>query len=329
MQPVPMERVWGGRRLAELFGRTMAANARIGESWELSDLPGGRTRVADGPLAGKTLRDLLETQALSLLGREAVACGWGRRFGLLLKFIDATDRLSVQVHADDAFVAAHEPHESGKHECWVILRAEPEAWLVHGLKAGVTRESFAAAVRRGDVEEFLQFRQVKVGDVIWVPAGTVHSIGPGIVLAEIQQSSDLAYRLYDWGRMGLNGKPRTLHVEEALSSLRMPGEVVPSGGRGKTAEETGLVIEHLVDCPAFSVSRIALDRRPWAGETHDALTAMMVLAGSARLATAEASMDIRAGDTLMVPADAGEYALENAEGLTVLVVAPPGKAPQR
>ena len=329
MQPVLMERVWGGRRLAELFGKTMAANARIGESWELADLPSGRTRVADGPLAGKSLHEILQTHAEPLLGREALARGWGRRFGLLLKFIDATDRLSVQVHPDDAYVAAHEPRESGKHECWVILRVEPGAWLVHGLKAGVTREQFAAGVRKGGIEEFLAMQPVKVGDVVWVPAGTVHSIGPGIALAEIQQSSDLAYRLYDWGRMGLDGKPRTLHVREALDSMHLAGEVVPSGGRGKTADETGLVVDHLVDCPAFSLSRIALDRRPWAGDTQGALAAVMVLAGSARLVTAEASMDVRAGDTLVVPADAGEYALEKAERLTVLVVAPPGKAPQR
>lgn len=329
MQPVTMERVWGGRRLAELFGKVMAANARIGESWELADLPGGRTRVADGPLAGKTVRDLMQTHAEPLLGRDAMARGWGKRFGLLLKFIDATDRLSVQVHPDDAYVAAHEPRESGKHECWVILRAEPGAWLVHGMKPGITREEFAAAAEKGAIEPLLVVREVKAGDVVWVPAGTVHSIGPGIVLAEIQQSSDLAYRLYDWGRMGLDGKPRTLHVREALASLRMAGEAAPSGGRGKTADETGLVVEHLVDCPAFSVSRIMLDRRPWAGQVRGAMAAVMVLAGSARLAADGASMDIRAGDTFVVPADVGEYALEKAEGLTVLVVAPPGKAPQR
>ncbi len=222
-------------------------------------------------------------------------------------------------------MAGHEPRESGKHECWVILHAEPGAWVVHGLKAGATREQFAAAVKKGNIEEFLAVRPVKAGDVIWVAAGTVHAIGPGVVLAEVQQSSDLTYRLYDWGRMGLDGRPRTLHVREALESLHLAGESVPAGGRGKTGDETGLVIDHLVDCPAFSLSRIVLDRRPWAADTRGTLAAVMVLAGSARLTTAEGAISVRAGDTVLVPAAAAEYALEQAERLTALVVAPPGK----
>ena len=328
MQPVLVERVWGGRRIAELLMKPAAAGARIGESWELSDLPIAPTRVAEGPLAGRTLRAVLQQHAAAVLGREGAAGGWGRRFGLLLKFIDASDRLSVQVHPDDAYAAAHHPGESGKTECWVVVHAEPGAWLIHGLKAGATREHLAAALRKGTVEECLAVHPAKAGDFFWVPAGTVHALGPGLLLAEVQQTSDLTYRLHDWGRAGLDGRPRPLHVREALETIRFTGDAPPSGGRGKTVDETGLVIDHLVDCPAFSLSRIRLDRRPWASDTQGAVAALMVLAGSAQLTTAEGALPIRAGDTVLVPAGAAEYALQQAERLTVLVAAPPGKAPR-
>jgi mannose-6-phosphate isomerase len=329
MQPVLVERVWGGRRLGDLLGKALPEGARIGESWELSDHPRGLSRVADGPLAGKTLRDVLDRYAPEVLGREGLARAWASRFGLLVKFIDAADRLSVQVHPDDAVAQAHAPGEGGTTECWVVIHAEPGAWVTCGLKPGTTRQQVAAALKKGAVEEMLAVRQVKAGDVVWVPAGTVHAIGPGIVLAEIRQNSDLAYRLFDWNRTGPEGKSRPLHVEHALASIRFTGGLPPAGGRGKTADETGLLIEHLVDCPAFSLSRILLDRRPYAAETRGACAALVVLAGQARLATGKNVKAILAGDTILVPADCEEYALESPERLTVLVAAPPAKAPMR
>jgi mannose-6-phosphate isomerase len=328
MQPVLVERVWGGDRIASLLGKPSAAGVRIGESWEVSDLPHGQSRVAEGPLAGRTLREVLEQHADAVLGQEAIDRGWGRRFGLLMKFIDATDRLSVQVHPGDAYAAAHHPGQSGKTECWVVMHAEPGAWLIHGLKAGVTREQVEAGLQRGAIEEYLAVRRVKAGDFFWVPAGRVHAIGPGILLAEVQQPSDLTYRLYDWNRAGLDGRPRPLHVREAMETARFAGDGSPAGGCGKTVDEAGLVLENLVDCPAFSLSRLRLDDRPWTAGTQEAVVAVMVLAGSAQLTTAEGSMPIHAGDTILVPADAGEYTLQQATRLTVLVAAPPGKAPR-
>jgi mannose-6-phosphate isomerase len=346
MQPVLVERIWGGRRLADILGKTLPPDARIGESWELADHPNGRSRVADGPLAGQTLREVLERHGLEILGRAPPARAWAARFGLLVKFIDASDRLSVQVHPDDAYASAHVPgpntdaaRESGKTECWIVIHAEPGAWLVSGLRPGTTRDRFAEAARKGGLEELLAQRPVKAGDFVWVPAGTVHAIGPGIVLAEVQQNSDLTYRVYDWGRVGLDGKPRQTHLREALECIRFAGDPArqgdaaanpaPAGGRGKTSDETGLVIDHLVDSAAFSLSRIVLDRRPWAADTRGSCVALVVLAGKARLATGDGQTAIRAGDTILVPADAKEYALEQPERLTVLAAAPPGKAPQR
>ena len=350
MQPVLVERVWGGRRLADILGKAVPPDARIGESWELADHPSGRSRFADGPLAGQTLREVLERHGRQVLGRDSPAQAWAARFGFLIKFIDATDRLSVQVHPDEAYASAHVPGERGKTECWVVVHAEPGAWIVNGLQPGTTRGRFADALKKGRIEELLATSPVKAGDFIWVPAGTVHAIGPGIVLAEVQQNSDLTYRVYDWGRVGLDGKPRQTHLREALECIRFAGDPArqpatgrpaavsggdaagspaPAGGRGKTSDETGLVIDHLADSAAFSLSRIILDRRPWAADTRGSCAALVVLAGKARLATGEGQAPIRAGDTILVPADAKEYALEQPERLTVLVAAPPGKAPQR
>ena len=327
MQPVFKERVWGGRRLADLLSKTLPPDQRIGESWELADHPQGRSLVAEGPLAGKTLRSILERHGAAVLGREQCMRGGAARFGLLVKFIDASDRLSVQVHPDDAYAEAHHLGESGKVECWTVVHAEPGASLIHGLKPGVTRAVFAHALKAGKIEEVLAGRPVKAGDFIWIPAGTVHTIGPGVVLAEVQQNSDVTYRVYDWNRRDLDGKPRELQVREALETIRFGGDAMPSGGRGKTADETGLVIDHLVDCHAFSLSRIQIDRRPWAADTDGAYVVVVVLAGSARLTTSEATLALRAGDTVLVPADAQEYAIEQPQKLAVLVAAPPGKTP--
>ena len=329
MQPVLVDRVWGGRRLAELLGKPLPEGVKIGESWELSDHPHNRSRVAEGPLAGRTLREVLERDGQAVLGRHGLARAWSTRFGLLVKFIDATDRLSVQVHPGDAHAARYSKEEGGKTECWVVVHAEPGAWVADGLRPGTTRDRLAAALRKGAIEELLTVRPVKTGDFIWVPAGTVHAVGPGLVLAEIQQTSDLTYRLYDWNRLGADGKPRPLHVERAMECIRFTGDAPAAGGKGRTADETGLVIENLVDCPAFSLSRIRIDRRPYAVEMGGACAALVVVAGSARLVAGDAAMPIRAGDTILVPADCGEYALEMPERLTALVAAPPGKAPQR
>ena len=327
MQPVLKEKVWGGRRLASLLGKNAPADRRIGESWELADHPHGTSTVAEGPMRGKSLREVLKREGEAVLGRALAARGWADRFGLLIKFIDADDRLSVQVHPDDAYAAKHAPGESGKTECWVAVHAEPDAWIVRGLVPSTTRDRLAEALKAGKVEPLLKKHAVRAGDFFWIPAGTIHAIGPGVVLAEIQQNSDVTYRLYDWGRMGMGGKPRELHVADALASANFSGEEPPSGGRGRTADETGLVIEHLADSRVFSLSRIRLDRRPWAAETGGTFAALVVLAGSARLVAGDGTIQIGRGDTVLVPADAGEYVFESPQTLDVLVAAPPGQAP--
>ena len=203
---------WGGRRLGTHLGKTLGPENDYAESWELVDHGDDQSRVISGSWAGRTLHELVRDEGAALLGAQA---GLGQ-FPLLVKFLDANDRLSVQVHPNDQQAAAAIPGERGKTEAWVILEAEPQACVFAGLKPGVDRPALAQAVAAGTVEECLHRVAVKPGDCIFIPAGTVHALGEGVLLAEVQQSSDITYRLHDWNRLGPDGRPRPLHIEASL-----------------------------------------------------------------------------------------------------------------
>ncbi|MBS0265706.1 MAG: class I mannose-6-phosphate isomerase, partial [Planctomycetes bacterium] len=204
---------WGGRRLGELLGKALGNESDYAESWEICDHGVDQSRVASGPFAGLTLQELVQQQGHQLFGPGCIET----QFPLLIKFLDANDRLSVQVHPNDEQAHAFLPWERGKTEAWVILSADPGSCVYAGLKSGVTRESLMQALQAGSVEECLHKLPVAPGDCIFVPAGTVHAIGEGIVLAEVQQSSNLTFRLFDWNRLGQDGRPRQLHIEESLA----------------------------------------------------------------------------------------------------------------
>jgi mannose-6-phosphate isomerase len=211
---------WGGRRLATLLGKPIGPEPDYAESWELADHGADQSVVAVGPFAGWTLARLVAERNADLFGRHAGLA----QFPLLAKFLDAHDRLSVQVHPDDAQARTFDPRENGKTEAWVVVAAEPGSRLFAGLKANVDRESLTAALPRAEqdprsIEDWLHSFEVRAGDCVIVPAGTVHAIGEGVVVAEIQQSSDLTFRLSDWGRMGSDGRPRALHVAESLACI--------------------------------------------------------------------------------------------------------------
>jgi mannose-6-phosphate isomerase len=211
--PILKERVWGGARLAAL-GRSLPQKTPIGESWELVDMPDDQSVVSAGPLAGARLGDLVRQRGEELLGPAALD---GGSFPALVKTIDAAQTLSVQVHPD-AVVAARLGGRP-KSEAWVILEAAPGALLYVGLVEGTTRDRYRSAVEQGRIEELLVPLPVKAGDLVPIVPGTVHAIGAGVVLTEVQQPSDTTYRVYDWGRVGLDGRPRALHLEEALRSI--------------------------------------------------------------------------------------------------------------
>lgn len=214
-RPIFKERVWGGREIERLYGKTLPPGAPIGESWEISDRPGNASVITNGPLAGKDLRWLMEHHATELLGEVKPATG--NHFPLLCKILDAREKLSLQVHppANQAAGLGGEP----KTEMWFIADAAPGAELYVGLKRGVTRAAFEKKIGDGSVAECFHRLPVKAGNVMFLPSGRVHAIGAGLVIFEIQQNSDTTYRVFDWNRVGLDGKPRDLHVAESLASI--------------------------------------------------------------------------------------------------------------
>lgn len=216
--PIYKEKIWGGRRLEDVLGRDLPSG-RIGESWDVAAHDNGISVVQEGPLAGKTLSQLVSEYGEDLLG-SAVSSTQGR-FPLLLKLIDANQDLSVQVHPDDAYVRQHTDEAWGKTEMWYIIHSEPGAWIVWGLRPGVTKQEFVRAIQEGGhkLVTCLNKVSVKPGELYPISAGLVHALGAGVLVAEIQQNSDTTYRVYDWERVDDEGRPRDLHVERALEVI--------------------------------------------------------------------------------------------------------------
>jgi len=256
-EPVYRDYMWGGRRLATLLGRDIPPGT-VAESWEISGHPSSPTMVAAGPLRGLSLPQVLERFGSDLVGAHSADMLMRGAFPLLVKILDAREDLSVQVHPDDAYACAHEGGELGKTEMWYILYAEPGAELIHGLRPGVTPGSFRAALRDGCLPTQLRTVQVRPGDAVFVPSGTVHALRSGIMTVEIQQNSDTTYRVYDWDRVGADGKPRELHVDRALEVIAFgpqPEALVRPVLRRKPG---GVRVESLVSCDKFDVERVTL-----------------------------------------------------------------------
>jgi len=212
--PIFMERIWGGRRLADLFGKDLPANKRIGESWEIVDRPEAQSVVTNGPLKGKTLHELWSQHHREIFGNVSAS----PRFPLLIKLLDAQDKLSLQVHPPEkiAPTLGGEP----KTECWYVAAAEPNSELFVGFKQAISRDEFEGALRDGSAADHAHTIKVKAGDAMFLQAGRLHAIGAGNVLIEIQQNSDTTYRVFDWDRIdSTTGKARELHVDKALACI--------------------------------------------------------------------------------------------------------------
>lgn len=296
--PIVKKLVWGGRRLEQLLGKTLPADDPYGESWEVVDLPDNQSAVAEGVFRGQTLGDLLATHKEEILGRAQLLDG---RFPLLYKFIDADQRLSVQVHPDEAACRRIGRGARPKTEGWYIIDCRPGAALYVGHKHGVDRDAFARALKKGEVEALLNKVEVSPGDFVYLPAGTVHAIGAGIVLAEVQQSSDTTYRVFDWNRVGLDGRPRQLHIEQALESIAFdrPGqpEVSPP-----STKRSGIV------APYFELELVDSSNENQVRFQHDGPMVLMGLSGggSARVTGPHGEEELEVGQTILIPAS-GAY----------------------
>lgn len=316
--PILKELIWGGRRLGTILRKQIGAGDTYAESWEISDHRNDVSRVANGPLSGLSLRELVQTRPDEVFGARARR---GSQFPLLVKFLDAQQVLSVQVHPDDD-LGRRLVDDNGKTEAWIVLHAEPGSLIYSGLVPGVTRDTFAAALDDGSVERLLHRFEPKPGDCVMIPAGTVHAIGAGVLLAEIQQMSDATFRVHDWGRRGTDGHPRQLHLSEALESIDFqagPVDPLPT-----TPESIlGGFREELARCSYFAIDRLTLDAPARVG-TDDRFTILLSLSGSAEIRSRSAQAELEYGHTMLLPASLGTCDLIPMGDAVVLTCVVPG-----
>ena len=286
LQPALHRKVWGGRKLADVMRKPLPSADPYGEAWEMHD----SVTVANGPLRGGNLGDLAKRFGQALIG---AGNDPGHGVPLLVKLIDAGAWLSVQVHPDDRQALELEGEPRGKTEAWLILAAEPGARLVRGLAPGTDRDELEAAIRQNQVEGLLAYIEVHAGDVLFMRANTVHALGPGLLIYEIQQASDTTYRLYDWGRMGLDGLPRELHIERgvAVASLdSLPAVAQPTG-------------ELLVECAYFQTWRHRLKGNPLRIESRGRFQCLTCIDGTVNLRVPGApELELSLGESGFIPA---------------------------
>lgn len=304
--PLMKEVVWGGERLAQA-GKVVPKGknaARIGESWEISGLEGDESVVEEGPLAENTLSELIEVYMGELVG-DGVYNKYGLEFPVLLKFIDTRERLSVQVHPTDDF--AQQMHSArGKTEMWYIIDAEPEGAIYLDFARTLSEEEYDRAVEEGTIERYLKKRLVHKGEAFLVPAGTVHSIGGGVLLAEVQETSDITYRIYDWNRVDSLGHPRELHTALAAEVVSLvPHE---SLNITKPSQRNGAV--ELASCDAFSVNLVEVDGAVELDYAPlDSFVAYMCVEGEVTIKAMGESHKLRQFGTLLIPAEATDLVI--------------------
>ena len=316
--PIFKERIWGGRELERLYGKKLPGQNPIGESWEVSYRPGDASIIGNGPLAGKTLRWLMENHAEAMLGSAKPAAN--NHFPILCKILDARDRLSLQVHppAQKAAELKGEP----KTEMWYITDASPGAELYVGLKRGVTRKEFEQKIHTSAVADCFQKVPVKAGDTMFLPSGRVHAIGAGLVIFEIQQNSDTTYRVYDWDRKGLDGKPRELHIPQSLASINF-NDFEPALVRTAFASDGVIQKRALVQDTLFNVEAWKIESQKEAPLRPLSLQIIAVTKGQLEVRSGKEGAKISAGQFCVVPAESANariIAHADAELLRVLVV---------
>lgn len=299
-EPYYRPQVWGGRRFADL-GRALPSAGLFGECWDLSAHQHHVSRVTEGPWAGYLLTDLWREHASELAGTDIAS---DSEFPLLIKLLDCEQPLSVQVHPDDATADRLWPTESGKAEAWVVMDVAPSGRIYAGLKSGVTRSSLLRHLAAGTVVDCLHSFAPQPGDCILVKPGTVHAIANGVLLAEVQQTSDTTFRLFDWNRVGLDGHPRELHVDEALLAIDWSlGPVNPLRRRPSALGSSECSAERLVDCDYFCLDRYR-SRSTFELPLTNQLSVWTVLSGSARLRQPATSFErqLNRGETVLIPA---------------------------
>lgn len=298
LKPACKEYLWGGRRLIEEYGKEYGGEA-LAETWELSCHPDGPSVIANGPYAGETLGAFLDREGRGALGTH---CRRFRDFPILIKFIDAKENLSIQVHPDDCYALEHEG-QYGKTEMWYVMDAGKDAFLYYGFQREIGLEEFEQRIREDTLLEVLHAVPVRKGDALFIEAGTIHAIGKDILVAEIQENSNVTYRVYDYGRVGKDGKKRDLHIRQALAvTKRVP--VIRDGGG----------YPHVADCDHFTVDKLDLDgkvmKRLEGVVSRESFASILFLDGGGTISGGGETLSFRKGDSFFLPAGLGEYRIE-------------------
>ena len=318
-EPIYQYRLWGGRRLSNLLSTPLPGDEPIGEAWVLSDRDDHQSKVANGPLKGQTIGELMEEFCDQLMGRSATRF---RRFPLLLKFLDAREMLSVQVHPSDAHPELIPAGETGKTEAWVVIEAGNGSRIYAGLKTGTTADYLRHSLAAGTITDYLVGIVPKPGDSIFIPAGTVHTLGDDVVVFEIQQNSDVTFRLYDWGHVDAKtGQPRPLQVDQALASIDFAnckgGLVTPVVGTTTPVER-----ERLFDCDHFQLWRLRGESPFYVG-TAEMPRGLVCIEGSGWFEGGGSAYGVDKGAVWLLPAVVGVCEFHPNNAVTLLEIALP------
>ena len=300
LKPEFKEIIWGGNRLKNEYNKVSDLN-NIAESWELTVRPDGMNVIDGGEFDGLTMEEYITKNGFSVVTDKEMD-----RFPLLIKFIDAEDNLSIQVHPDDEY-GMKTANSLGKTEMWYIIDAKPGAKLVYGLKEGCTIDTLNADIENGNVEEMLKYVPVKKGDVFFIPSGLVHAIGAGILLAEIQQNSNITYRVYDYNRVGKDGKPRELHVNDALNVIVNRNEEEIDKIRFSTNVKNDTT---LASCEYFTVDKYTLNGEITLNTDKKSFNSVLCLDGNGTLEFNGEIFSVTKGDSYFIPANLGDYTIK-------------------
>ena len=326
-EPIFQRYVWGGHRLGEVFNKAIGGSSAA-ESWEIVDHGDAQSVVREGEFSGWTLSQLIANFGAEILSPELfktitaenIPDSLRARFPLLLKFLDANRNLSVQVHPDDRMSASLTPPDLGKTEAWYVMHAEPGAKIFAGLKAGVSEHEFRMAIDNGDVESKLHHFTPRKGDCVFIPAGTIHAIGAGLLIAEIQQASNTTFRVYDWGRVGADGQPRPLHIERSIEATDFArGSIDPQ----VPVSIAGTPWVRLVACEKFEMNRAFIDK-PLTVGGDGRCRILAVTGGSLELSGDPCADPLVLADTVLLPASLGATTVRpGADGVELLEISIP------
>lgn len=298
LKPSCKDYLWGGNKLRTEFGID-SDKETLAESWELSCHPDGPSYIINGEAAGQTLAEYIDANGKEILGKD---CESFEEFPVLIKFIDAKKDLSIQVHPDDRYALKNEG-QYGKTEMWYVMEAEEGASLFYGFSREVSKEEFEERIRNHTLTEVLNKVEIHKGDVLFIDPGTIHAIGAGCLIAEIQQNSNVTYRVYDYGRKGVDGKERELHVDKALQVTKREPAV--------KNKDVGL---HVETCQYFTVDKVILDglrRKKLTGEADgSSFVSVLMLNGQGKISACGETLDVKKGDSIFITAGSGEYQME-------------------